>query len=450
MRLFFILVVAALEATVVGLPLTALTTLGVPWALLFLIVLLGWFSDQVDRRLPPGRERAALLVGAAVGGLLLPSLGLGGVGAALGGLLPGSSDFLAAYTLLLLGLYLFWRGVRIDTGDSGGIGDLFGRGAVVGLVAVIVGAITRTGEPASSPAVLVQIVGLNGLGLLALALAHAQDAAGGRLAGLSWRWLATLMAAVGVVVVVAVLGAGLVGGSGGAAARGLITLVLLPFALVGGALAWLFLTFLAGPLSALIQAILAQLQLIEVPEPPLSSEAQPPAAIDGALTTIQRMAEGTTFLLALIPIVLLVVAILLLRRRQAARPQGDEERESLGLVASLGSDLRDLLGRLRNPFARSLTGLRAALAALSGDDATTRTRRAYVRMLLLLEGRDQTRPPTLTPAEFAPVASEATGDGAGVGAITASYEQARYSPAGAQASDADAAEGALRKLERGQ
>lgn len=447
MRLFFIVVVAALEATVVSLPLTALTRAGPPWALLLLAVALGWLTDQVSRRVAPQRQRAALLVGAAAGGLLLPATSLGGPLAALGALLPGSPSFVSAYALLLLGLFLFWRGSRLDTGDSAAVGDLFGRGAAISLVAMILGAVAGTGAPLGSPIILAHIVGLIGLGLLALALAHAQDTAGGRLTGLSWRWLATLLAAVAVVVVVATLGTGLVGGGAGAtAARALISLVLLPFALVGGALAWLFLTFLAEPLAALLRSILAQLSLIQIAEPPPPQEAVNPQGIDGAFATIGRLAEGATFLMALIPIALLILAILLLRRRRGAAAGGDEERESLGLGASLAADLRDLLGRLRNPFARRLEGLRAALAALRENDPSSRTRRAYIGLLLLLEARERPRPAALTPAEFTPAAAAAVGAPDPVDALTAAYERARYNPAGADSADADRAEAALERI----
>lgn len=449
MRLCFLLVVAALEATAVSLPLTALTGLGLAWPLIFVAVLLGWLSGQVARGLGPGRGRGALLAGVVVGGLVLPAAHLGGPLAALGALLPGSPGFLASYALLLLGLFLFWRGARLDTGDSAAVASLFGWSTAVGLGSMVVGAISGTGAPAGSPAALGHAVGLVGLGLMALALAHAQESAGGRLGGLSWRWLATLLAATVAVVAIAIIGTGLVGGGEGVgAARALIALLLLPLALVGGALAWLFLTFLAEPLAALIRQILSGLQLLQPPEPPPAEGGGPAAGLEGALATIGRLAEGATFLMALIPVAILVLVILLLRRRQGARPSADEERESLGFAASLTGDIRELLGRLRNPFERRLTGLRAAMAALVGDDPTTRARRAYVGLLLLLEGRALPRPAAQTPAEFAPAAAEAAGAPAPVSALTEAYEQARYSPAGASPADAAAAEAALRALER--
>lgn len=447
MRLLFVVVVAALEATAVSLPLALLAPQAPPWPLLMLAIALGWLADQLARRGPAGWQGATLLAGAALGGLLLPAAHFGGPLVALGALLPGRPGFMAAYALLLLGLFLVWRGTRLDTSDSGAVGERFRWAIIVGVVAMILGALT--GHPAlGSAAVLGHVAGLVALGLLAMALAHAQDVAGGRLSGLSWRWLATLAAAVAGVVAVATLATSLVGGGAGAeAARTLIGIFLLPFALVGAALAWVFLTFLAEPLTALIQALMAQLQLLQLPEGPTEPAGQGVDLSGGPLETIERLASGATFLMALIPIAILVAAILLLRRRMLPRGASDEERESLGTAASLAADLRDLLGRLRNPFARHPEGLRAALAGLTGDDPSARARRAYIRLLLLLEGRDRPRPPAATPAEFAPAAAEATGAPEPVAALTAAYERARYSPAGATAADATGAEEALRRLQ---
>jgi hypothetical protein len=179
----------------------------------------------------------------------------------------------------------------------------------------------------------------------------------------------------------------------------------------------------------------------------MDSILQEEQASPEALTAIGRLADGATFLLALIPIAILMLAILLMRQRRRPKAGADEERETLGVLSSLGDDLRGLLRQLRNPFARPLEGLRAALAALVGEDATTRARRAYVRLLLLLEAREQRRPPPQTPAEFAPTAASAAGAPEAVERLTAAYERARYNPAGASPADAEAAEAALRALD---
>lgn len=448
LRLFFALLLAALETTAVSLPLAALVAGAPSWALLFGAVLLGWLADQVALRLPAPFERPVLLAGALLAAALVigGDLGAGFLGA-FGALLPGSPVLLPAYTLLLLALLLFWRGTRVDTRDSAAVGALFNRGCVAGVAALLAGALLGTGLPLGSPAILAQIVALVGLGLLALALVHAQETAGGRLAGLGRRWLLTLLAAVGAVLTLALFALALLGqGEAAAAAQGLLRLILLPFALVGGAIVWVILVLFAEPLRALIAAILARLRGIEpLPAPDTAfGEQQGQAAFE----TITRIANGATFLLALIPIAILVAVILLLRRRARPRPEANEERESLGILGALAADLRDLLAGLHNPFARPLAGLQAALASLTGDDATTRARRAYVRFLLLLESRDHARPPAQTPAEFAPAAAAAVDAEEPVARLTGAYEQARYNPSGATSSAAEAAEAALQSLRR--
>lgn len=445
MRLFFLLVVAALETTAVSLPLAALTGLEQPWWLLMLVVCLGVLTDQLARRGNPGRERATLLAGATICGLLLPALRLGGPGAALAALLPGSPAFVGTYALLLVGLFLFWRGSRLAHTAGDQVGALFAWGATAGIIALILGAMLPGGTPTDGPVILAHTLGLVGLGLLSVAIAHAQTAAGERLADLSWRWLATLGAAVAGVLALAVIALALFGGGAAAtAASALIGVIVLPLALVGAAIAWVVITYLGEPLRDLLRSILARLQLLQQPQAPPEQAATGEAG-EGVTRVIERMAEGATLLLALIPVAIIVAAILLLRRRGRPRKAPDEERASLDLGVNLRADLRELLGRLRNPFRRQIAGLRLALASL-GNSPSERVRRAYIGLLLLLEERERPRPPALTPAEFGPEAATATGAPEPVGALTTTYERARYNPAGAAAADAAAAEAALERL----
>jgi hypothetical protein len=446
-RLLFFLVVAALETTAVSLPFTALTTANLPWMLIFATVACGWLADQISVRLPERYDRPAL----AVGGLVASSLFVGGaLGVnplvALLALFPGGADGFLAYIYLILALFLFWRGTRLDTRDSGAISNFFSRSAAIAVACLLLGALFGTGAPLGSMPVLAHVVGFISLGLLALALVHAQEVSGGSLRGLSWRWLLTLVGAVALVVVIATVATGVLGGSEAmAAAQGLLRIIMLPIAFVGAVLAWLVITFIAEPLALAIQAILARLQELGMPVQPETPPQEPRGAAE-AIERIEAMANGATFLLALIPIVIMAIAILLMRQRVRNRPKDDEERESLGLLNNLGDDLRELLQKLRNPFARPLEGLQAALASLVGEDASTRARRAYVRLLLLLEGREQRRPSTQTPAEFAPAAAAAASAPEAVERLTAAYERARYNPGGASAADAADAEAALRGI----
>jgi hypothetical protein len=386
-------------------------------------------------------------VGALGAGLLLigARLGLGPL-AAIGALLPGQPQFAPAYALLLVGLYLYWRGTRLALADGAAIGALFGRGAVALVVALLLRPIFRPGVEIPAAALFGQVIAFVSLGLLGLALVHGEEeGSGGRL---SWRWLLTMGLAIGGVLLLGGLVATALGGGAAiSAAQSLIALILLPFALVGAGLAWLLYTLFAGPLGLL--ADLLRRALAQLPEPP-----EPPQEQAGEIFTSQdpgsaitALATSATWLMALIPIVVILLAILLLRRRRQGAARLDEERESLGLAESLAGDLRDLLGRLRNPFARPLVGLRAALAALAGADPASRVRRAYLRLLIDLEPR-QPRPPAQTPAEYAAVAGSAAGAPAPVDALTRAYEVARYNPAGVDAAAAEAAESALVAISR--
>lgn len=445
-RLLRILALAGLEAALVSLPLLALTSIDLAWGLLVGVVLIGWLADAVMLRLPPRFDRLALLVGAIVAGLVLVGVGLGlGPIGALSALAPGAAQFGQAYLLLLLALYLYWRGARLATRDGVAVSTLFGRGAAVLLAALLLRPIFRPGVELPAAELFGQVIAFVGLGLLALALAHSEEEGTRQI---SWRWLLTLGLAIGGVVLLGGLAGGLL--SGGAAlgvAKALIEAILLPFAMIGAGLAWLFFTLFAGPLAWLVNMIRGLFD--QLPEPTETAQENPGEFYSqdpGEFIT--TLATSFTWLMALIPLIVLVVAILLLRRRARPAANADEERESLGVAQSLAGDLRDLLGRLRNPFARPLVGLRAALAALTGSDPVSRVRRAYVRLLLDLEGREHPRPPAQTPAEYAPTIAEATGGPAPAATLTRAYEGARYNPAGVGPAAAEAAEAALAELTR--
>jgi uncharacterized integral membrane protein len=443
-RLLLGLTLAAFETTLVSLPLIALTSFGVPWPLLLLALLLGWLADGLTLRLPPRLDRPVLGAGALAAALLLICwrLGLGPLGG-LAALLPGAESLGLAYGLALVGLFLYWRGTRLLSSDSLEVSALFGRGAAV-LIATLLLAPLLGQADAASPPILAHIVAFISLGLLAMALAHAEDdqASAQRF---SWRWLFSLGLAIGAVVLAGLLIAALLGGGHAIeAAQRLLGLLVLPFALLGGLVAYLLITFLGEPLGRLLRMIMAQMHPLQVGAQ--APQAVPsPGADQGMIETITRLADTATYLMALIPLAILLLAILLLRRRARRRRPTDEERESLGVAASLAGDLRDLLGRLRNPFAARLDGLRAALAALRGDAPSLRVRRAYIRLLLRLEERERPRPPAQTPAEFALAAAAAAAPQA-VAALTGAYERARYDPAGASLAEAAAAEAAFDAL----
>ena len=151
-------------------------------------------------------------------------------------------------------------------------------------------------------------------------------------------------------------------------------------------------------------------------------------------------------LCGLVPVLLLLTLMLLARRRRLRRSNSDEERESLWSWGNLADDLRRLFER--RPAAH-IPGLRELLAGLRGDDPASRIRRSYIRLLLLGEERQRPRAPQQTPREYAPVAGELRAGASGPAlALTEAYERARYRPAGASPTDADAAERAWGEIER--
>jgi hypothetical protein len=442
-RIAAILCVAALEALIVAMPLQALTPLALPWVLLWGVVVAGWAVDDLAARLPEAWTRP--LLGAGALGILLLVVG---TRLPLGALIPGAEQWLPAYLLAMLSLFLFWRGTRLPTLDSGVVGSLVSRGALIFLLSLLFRPLFNPGDGAAD-LLARYVLGFICAALLALALSRAVEGQAAGTMRLGWRWLATLAGAIGGVVALSLLLNTLLGGADALElARNVIRAIILPFALIGGVIAYIVAITIGEPLMRLIRALLNNLQLLPE-EPQALDEAGEPLSELPAFEAIERLAEVATFALALIPIIVLLIAILLLRRRKRAQPAGDEERESLGVAGNLAGDLRDLLGRLRNPFARRLTGLRAALAALQSDDPTTRVRRAYVRLLIALERSELARPPAQTPAEFAPTLQAHAGAEQPVVELTQAYERARYNPAGATPADAEAAETALRALEQG-
>jgi hypothetical protein len=445
-RTVFLLCLAALEATFFSTVALLLAGQLRIWPLCFGLVLIGRAADHLTTRSPSRVDRPLLILGAALAALcavvgfleLSPS-------AALAVLLPGSADFGNGYLALLFGLLLYWRGTRLDTLEGSQIFAYFTRSTGALVVLLLLSAILPSAAFGRDTRLFAHLLGFVSLGLGALALAHAR--ASGASQRLSGRYAATLIGAVTLIVFVAsLLGALVAGGGVLEALRQAITLLFIPLALMGGALTWLVLTFIAEPLAALIRTILANFRAEPLPEVP--QQPQSWAIIEQpADEFIRNLAYGTTWLMALIPLVLLITAILLLRRRRSRGKNSPEERESLGLLAGIAEDLRDLLGKLRTPFGGQLSGLQAALARLRADDPSTRVRRAYVRLLIHLERSDVRRPPTRTPDEFAPTAAASTGHPHQIAELTARYERARYNPHGATPADAAAAEEALRHLD---
>ncbi len=446
MRWLRIGLLVAFEASLTGLPLLALTGLALPWLGLAGAVALGWLADGIR---PPYRRGAlALAPLAAAAGLGWLTFGLDPL-RLVTALWPAQEQSGLIYLTIVIAFFLVWRGAGLAASDSVTLLTLIGRSVLIVGASLLLAPIFRAGSPLPTDILLVYVGGLAGAALGALALTHVSETAASQRQAVDGRWIALLAAVIGGVLATGVALVALL--SGEAALEGLVTalrLLLLPLALIGSAIVYLLAEVFGGALRALL-GLLAQAltQLNLLPEPPPTQEA---TTVDtGAVETVVAVAQQATFILALIPLAVLLVLIMLWRRR-ARVTISDEERQSLDVGQSLLADMRDLLGALRSPFRRRLTGLQAALAALRGADPSTRVRRAYVQALLALEARGLRRPPAQTPAEWCASAAPSLPDPASLATLTSAYERARYRPAGADPADADAAEQASRALaERG-
>lgn len=443
MYYLLLFVLAALETTATTLPLIAFTSVAPSWALLLLSTLAGCALDHWVQRRPTAAQGAWL-----VGGALLVALGATGwhLGRSpwqlLPALMPGGPRLGTAYLTMFVALYLFWRGTRLSRHDSASTYTFFGRGAFSAIIVTLLGPALRPGQGAAvGNALMGPLIGYVGLGLAAMALVRAEAEEAGLTRSLGWRWIATLALAIGLVLIGGLSLVSIASPYALEALRGLLTIIVLPFALLGALLGMLL-----GPL--LITSARWLLSLFQ-------GQGGRFAEMQQLLATLARQNEtqvgqsstlftATSWVLALLPLVG-ILALIWFARRWRRQPIGtDEERESLGGWAALGTDLGDWLANLHLPFTNSLHGLRAALAALHGNDPTTRTRRAYIRMLMALEQRQCVRTPEQTPAELAAQASPILAEPAAMAQLTLAYERARYHPDGARAADAERAEAALK------
>jgi hypothetical protein len=438
------LILAMLEATLVSLLFAVLTSLVFPWWQLLAITLLGWWADGMVRRLPPRREGLLLLLAALLTTFLVLGLNLGlAPPAVLAALLPGAPDFGAVYVTLAATLFLFWRGSRLSSADEQAALRMFGRGVIVFLLVLLLAPLFgRLADPARNAAVTAHLIAFVVAGLFGMAQAQLLDSADGSRPG--WRWAATLGLAIALVVAAGIALTAITGGSGFLATiQTLLGLLILPFAVVGAALARL-LFWIFGPLITQLGTLLQEFSRNLRADPQNTDPDLSPAPMDTEM--LEQVISFSTWFLLIIPLLAIILLILFLRRRRPAPITSDEERESLGAWQSLGADMRDLLAGLRARFNRQAVGLRAALAALHGNDPSTRVRRAYLHCLLALEHR-LPRQANQTPAEYASAAANLV-DAQSIETLTGAYERARYNPAGATPTDADQADAALSRLEK--
>lgn len=438
-RMIFLGSVAVIEAAPAALLITFAG--GNAWALLIGVALLAALITRLlEQRVSAAAQRLALLVSAFALGVWAMK-GASGAGY---GLFSGWATLFAtfgsgsAFVTLLGVAYTFWRGTMLLDHDQGTITRLFGRSLFVLVVLISFGALSSTLDPDRTTLASLEMLSYFTAGLLAVALANMADGETS-MRQIEWRGLLMVVATILAVAIGGLLFASLFGGFAGT----LISSVF-EFFLVLGLVVMSPLLLLASWLIAQLGSLIDSATLAQ-----LAANAQARAQM---MQQLQQQSPNTAapWLLVLLqafclvlPVALLGLLFLLARRRGRATQIANEVRESVLSWDGLASDLRSLFASRRGEG-----GLRAALAALRGNDPAQRIRRSYIRLLLASEAHEHARQATQTPHEFAPSAVGAfPGTEQPVAIITAAYERARYAPETARSAEADRAEQAWRQID---
>jgi uncharacterized protein DUF4129 len=443
-RLLYILCLAVVEATPAALPLVLAGAPGT-WGLLIVVVLAGALADWLAAGwLPVERQQPALL-GAA---LLFAAWAIKVVVGGGGGLLSGWDQAFGAlfsltnargglaYLTLLICLYAFRRGTRLLDHDSISLRGLFAR-ASVALILILGFVSLATLQPNDARLTLttIMLLAFFAVGLLAIALASAAEEHDTQLSRLGWRGTLTLLAAIGLVLVLGLLFASVFGQDAARSVRAIVQGVLLLIVLI----ILPFLLLLEGLLEQIARMVNLRDFLRVLEQRQLGLQRQQAQATEVLSIFPPWVRDVMQVLLALLPVLIIVALYLLVRRRARREPSRDEERESLWSWSGLASDIRDLLAGLRR--AQEDSGLRAALARLRAGDPISRIRRSYIRLLLAGEAHERPRAAPETPREYAPEARALLpAAGAPIDTLTDAYERARYHPSSVSPADADAAE----------
>ncbi|MBC8159718.1 MAG: DUF4129 domain-containing protein [Roseiflexaceae bacterium] len=436
-RTIFLLAVAIFEASLPALIVTIAG--GAAWALLIGAVLWGALLARLaERALPEELQRLVLLALALLSSIwVMKAAAGGGLGPLDGWGALFSAGAGAAYVTGLAALYCFWRGSLLLEHDNTTIAQLFSRLVIALIVILILGGVASALDRAVLVAATGQVITFFAAGLVALALAGFTDTPGRRS---DWRGVAMLLGAIAAILLGGVLLAALLGGA-------LLELLATVWQVIAFGLL-ILLTPLIMLISWALTAFIDQLgsssfvEFFEQLRRGLDQVAVENANAAGMPIWIDLALRGFCLL---IPILIIVLLFLRIRRTKRGNRRSDEQRESVLSWSGIGEDLGGLLNGLRR---RDAEGLRAALGRLRGGDPATRIRRAYIRLLLDAEAREQQRAPAQTPREFAPAAASALGQNAAVQRLTSAYERARYAPASATQAEADQAEQAIEQLKR--
>lgn len=342
--------------------------------------------------------------------------------------------------IVVLTAYAWWRGrSRSEAGIDSAFGMLrFGSLALVFAIIIVLlgapeGAAIR--DRLSGAAVGFYASSLAAIGISRLKLEGVRSSA-----PLGPRWLGTFVAPILVVVIVAILAAGIFSRQLFDTVVWMLTpvfwvlgLVFQAIVLVVAVLAYLILT----PIFWLIGE--RDIQLI--PATPVVEDPEGQPGFEDAVGEAFQLPDPLRYLIAALVLFILfsLITRYVFKRRSQSRPPTDEERESVldwdDLLANAGNRLRGLFRREPDPD---------PLAHLRGDETwrdTLRIREVYVRLQEKGETLGAGRRRGETATEYGPRVSRQfdaqSGAPAAVDAITSRYRRARYSGRPATTEDAD-------------
>ena len=356
-----------------------------------------------------------------------------------------------------LGVYLWWRGVRLgsQTPHFTDVEGAFRWG--IGWLAVFGGIVGLTLRPSELPAIeaetLPYAIGFFCTSLLTLALARLESLRSRtRALALNTQWLGVLVAVVAGLIVVALLIAQVVSFNS-------LVLALQPLFQLLGLVVIIAIYIIVIPLAYVVQfALYLLLQLLH-PDP-LQPPPQPlePASLTDALGRLfqQQLGPETIAVIKAGATLVLVGLGLLLVARAASRwrPTSNEsdavaeERES---VWQPGSLRRTLLAWLWRLLGRRLASPATAVGPVTavaepGQAAPLSSVRAIYRQLLHLgESAGARRGGASTPYEHLPALQRVLGPPEEVAALTQAYVQVRYAE---QEPGREAIDRARQQLER--
>jgi hypothetical protein len=433
----------------------------------FVLVLLGALSTQsLGRRAVTNRAvRLGLLVLGVVAVLVAVrvdqypgSAGLQWLGSIVGALMVLLGQVSSPALAFALGLFVWWRGVRLgsQTASYVDVESAFRWG--IGLLVSFALIMALTTRPSVLPSIEARttffVVAFFFVSLVTLALGRLESLrTRTRALGVNGQWLAVLFAVAGLIVLLALL-------VGQLLSFDLLMLATRPiFDLVGAVLlvlVYIIIIPLAWIVELLVYALLSLIRANGDQPPPQPPQ---PSDVDNFLQKVLSLGLSPELVLALkavgaailLGIGLLVVARALRRWRpsSAEADATDEERDSMWeagrLRRALVAWLRALFRRGRRGIADSSTGVEVLLPEVEAVGLAS-IREVYRELLQLGETHTAPRAPATTPFEHMPSLQTSLEPEDDIEEITRAYVEVRYAEQQASSSEIQLAREKLERL----